>query len=64
MILIHLFFFKFWGPGNHQLFVLSNGKKQDEQVESTKLFTIPFVKSALTSYLHSVRYIFSFDLIE
>ncbi|KAI7899477.1 RIC1-domain-containing protein [Cokeromyces recurvatus] len=36
----------FWGPGNYQLFVLSEEK-------SAKLFSIPFVKSALTSYLHS-----------
>ncbi|OAD01955.1 hypothetical protein MUCCIDRAFT_144086 [Mucor lusitanicus CBS 277.49] len=37
----------FWGPGNHQLYVLSTDK------EASKLFTIPFAKSALTSYLHS-----------
>ncbi|CEP10533.1 hypothetical protein [Parasitella parasitica] len=39
----------FWGPGNHQLFVLSKEKEEQD----TKLFTIPFAKSALTSYLHS-----------
>ncbi|KAI8087829.1 RIC1-domain-containing protein [Gilbertella persicaria] len=38
----------FWGPGNHQLYVLSS-----ENSTETKLFTIPFAKSALTSYLHS-----------
>ncbi|GAA5814889.1 hypothetical protein MFLAVUS_008392 [Mucor flavus] len=40
----------FWGPGNHQLFVLAGDIKSEE---ATKLFTIPFAKSALTSYLHS-----------
>jgi hypothetical protein len=44
---------QFWGPGNHQLYVLSTLINEDNDV-NTGLFTLPFVKSALTSYLHSV----------
>lgn len=40
----------FWGPGNHHLFVLSKDKLKPEE---SGLFILPFVKSALTSYLHS-----------
>ncbi|CAO0800336.1 unnamed protein product [Mucor circinelloides] len=39
----------FWGPGNHQLYVLS----KDKDGTTSKLFTLSFAKSALTSYLHS-----------
>ncbi|KAG0941132.1 hypothetical protein G6F32_008538 [Rhizopus arrhizus] len=38
----------FWGPGNHQLFILST-----DEANTSNLFALPFVKSALTSYLHS-----------
>ncbi|KAI8142660.1 RIC1-domain-containing protein [Fennellomyces sp. T-0311] len=47
----------FWGPGNHQLFVLSapfsNDKSDDYfavESEGTGLFTLPFAKSAITSF--------------
>ncbi|KAI8882813.1 RIC1-domain-containing protein [Backusella circina FSU 941] len=42
----------FWGPGCHQLFVLSVEGSGDEEMKA-KFFTIPFTKSALTSYHHS-----------
>ncbi|CAO3659789.1 unnamed protein product [Rhizopus microsporus] len=38
----------FWGPGNYSLYVLAKCKA-DENI----MYTLPFVKSALTSYLHS-----------
>ncbi|KAJ8656341.1 hypothetical protein O0I10_007906 [Lichtheimia ornata] len=42
----------FWGPGNHQLFILS--KHQPNVVSQTKqngaLFTLPFAKSAITNF--------------
>ncbi|KAI8987265.1 RIC1-domain-containing protein [Mycotypha africana] len=41
----------FWGPGNHQLFILAKPDNTDEP--HSKLFVIPVAKSALTSYLHS-----------
>lgn len=45
----------FWGPGNHHLFVLAGdlNSEDEEEKPTTKFFTIPFAKLALTSYLHS-----------
>ncbi|ORZ10211.1 RIC1-domain-containing protein [Absidia repens] len=40
----------FWGPGNHQLFVLSQNT-QDQH--SSHLYILPFAKSALTSFHNS-----------
>ncbi|KAI8327314.1 RIC1-domain-containing protein [Blakeslea trispora] len=37
----------FWGPGNHQLYILSNYHEL-----KTKLYTVPFAKLALTTHLH------------
>ncbi|KAI9489868.1 RIC1-domain-containing protein [Zychaea mexicana] len=47
----------FWGPGNHHLFILSAPElkeKNDDyfaiESEKTSLFTLPFAKSAITSF--------------
>lgn len=51
---------KFWGPGNHQLFVLSarqpakDGYMDATEVERNGLFTLPFAKSAITSFHNAV----------
>ncbi|KAI8089450.1 RIC1-domain-containing protein [Halteromyces radiatus] len=40
----------FWGPGSHQLFVLSQDNQDDE---ISRLYTLPFAKSALTTFHNS-----------
>ncbi|ORY97505.1 RIC1-domain-containing protein [Syncephalastrum racemosum] len=43
----------FWGPGNHQLFVLSMDYEDDSRDPVHKLYTLPFAKSAITNFHNS-----------
>ncbi|SAM06352.1 hypothetical protein [Absidia glauca] len=45
---IHQINHMFWGPGSHQLFILAK-----EDTHQSHLYTLPFAKSALTSFHNS-----------